>query len=99
GPGAVLHHGQGKWYPGEPLPRWALSCFWRADGQPVWQDAQWLADETRSFACGPEHAATFIDALARRLGVAPDLAIAGYEDAFYYLWKEGCLPPNLDPLQ
>lgn len=97
-PGGLLHYGQGKWYPGEQLPRWALSCFWRADGQPVWHDLSLLADESQPHGHRPEHAERFIRALAHRLGLAGDLALPGYEDAIYYLWKEGTLPPNVDPL-
>ena len=98
-PGGVLHFGQGKWYPGEPLPRWALSCYWRADGAPLWRDHALLADEGQPAGCGPLEAARFVERLATNLDLAPELAVPGYEDVFYYLWKEGGLPINVDPLQ
>jgi len=98
-PAGVLQHGQGKWYPGEPLPRWALYCFWRDDGMPVWRNPALLADEGKEYAYGVKHAYQFIRALAQRLGVPPTYALPGYEDALYYLWKEGTLPVNVDPLQ
>ncbi len=98
-PGAVLHYGQGKWYPGEALPRWALSCYWRPDGVPVWQNLALLADEEQPEDNGAEQAERFIRRLAERLGVNPEWAIPGYEDTFYYLWKEGTLPIGSDPFK
>ncbi len=95
-PGALLHHGQGKWYPGESLPRWAFGCYWRRDGQSVWQDPDLLADDARDYGYGEQEAAHFIRTLADRLGVDPEHATPGFEDAWYYLWKERRLPINVD---
>lgn len=97
GQGGFLHFGQGKWYPGEQLPRWALSIYWRADGQPCWHDPALFADERRPQQYTSEDAGRFIRTLARRLNLADRFIQPAYEDVFYYLWRERRLPVNVDP--
>ena len=67
-PGGLLHYGQGKWYPGESLPRWAFSCYWRKDGVPLWKDPSLLADETVDYGHTDREALRFITALADAAG-------------------------------
>jgi uncharacterized protein (DUF2126 family) len=97
--GGLLHFGQGKWYPGEPLPRWALSCYWRIDGQPMWRNAALLADPESASGAGYEHAAQFGRTLCERLSVDPDYLLPACEDPLYYLWRERQLPAGLEPQQ
>jgi uncharacterized protein (DUF2126 family)/transglutaminase-like putative cysteine protease len=97
-PGGLLHFGQGKWYPGEPLPRWALNCFWRKDGESVWRDLELIADDQRDYGYGAREARSLIEEISRHLGLNPDYVLAGYEDTLYHLWKEGGVPENVDPL-
>jgi len=95
-PGGLLHYGQGKWYPGEPLPRWALGCYWREDGVPLWRDHSLLADETRRYPASLPRVQQFGERLAERLGVEADDLAAAYEDWVYYLWREARQPAELD---
>ena len=97
-PGGLVHHGVGKWYPGEPLPRWALGIFWRSDGETLWEDPALLANLAR----GAQPLVKDIDAafarqLGERLGIAERFVHTAFEDTYYYLWKEGTLPVNVDP--
>jgi uncharacterized protein (DUF2126 family)/transglutaminase-like putative cysteine protease len=97
--GGLLHYGQGKWYPGESLPRWALSCCWRKDGEPIWHDDSLFARENHSYGHGEREAIDFIAELTRVLGVKSKYVIPAYEDAWYYMWRERRLPSNVDPLK
>jgi uncharacterized protein (DUF2126 family)/transglutaminase-like putative cysteine protease len=96
-PGALLHYGQGKWYPGEQLPRWALSAYWRPDGVPVWHDPALFADEEKEGRLGEAQARELIQGIAQELGVDGQYILPGYEDVFYYTWKERRLPVNVTP--
>lgn len=97
GQGGFLHFGQGKWYPGEQLPRWALSIFWRADGQTLWHDPELFADERFPTHYTSEDARRFTTVLAHKLGLTERYIQPGYEDTYYYLWRERRLPVNVDP--
>lgn len=97
-PGGLMHHGQGKWYPGEPLPRWAFGLYFRKDGQPIWRDKWLSADDRMAYHFNANHARDFISHLAQKLGCNPRHAQPGFEDVWYYLWKERRLPTNVDPL-
>ena len=93
--GPLLHFGQGKWYPGEQLPRWALNCHWRRDGQPIWRNPALYALEARPTGATPEIAARFAHAFAERLQLDPGYLFEAFEDTWYYLWRERRLPSNV----
>jgi uncharacterized protein (DUF2126 family)/transglutaminase-like putative cysteine protease len=97
-PLGLAHFGQGKWYPGEQLPRWSLNCFWRKDGESIWSDGALIADERHSYPEAAANAPRLLHAVAQRLGVSKDYVFAAYEDVFYYLLRERKLPANVDPL-
>jgi uncharacterized protein (DUF2126 family)/transglutaminase-like putative cysteine protease len=97
--GPLLHYGQGKWYPGESLPRWALSCYWRKDGKAIWNDPNLIADERVKGKYTSEDAERFIRRLTTHLAVTDEHVAPGFEDVYYYLWKEGTLPVNVDPFK
>ena len=96
--GGFLHTGQGKWYPGEPLPRWAIGVWWRADGQPLWSDPTLVADTRVPGSADLAVAQRFVTGLAGRLGLDASSVITAFEDVPKLLATEAALPANVDPL-
>lgn len=97
--GGMLHYGQGKWYPGEPLPRWAINIYWRTDGKPMWHDAGLFSDETVPDNYTLKEATAFADKLAETLGFPKACLIPAYEDVLAQVQFEEKLPENIDPLK
>ena len=96
-PGGLLHYGQGKWYPGESLPRWAFGLYWRKDGVPVWKNSDLIADVEGPHEAQIEEAGRFAEGTAKRLGLDSEFVIPAFEDPNYWLQKEASLPENVDP--
>jgi len=93
--GGMLHYGQGKWYPGEQLPRWAFALYWRADGQPLWENHALIAGAAPAKPATTEDASRFMQTLCDRLGVDGGNAMPAFEDAGYFMLVEQKLPLNV----
>ncbi|MEM6712114.1 MAG: transglutaminase family protein [Pseudomonadota bacterium] len=107
-PGGLLHYGQGKWYPGESLPRWTFAIYWRADGRPAWRDrslfereeTQVISEQAASEDTSEDRtddAKAVIEAVATSLGVDMTFIMPAYEDPATWLVKEANLPDNVTP--
>jgi uncharacterized protein (DUF2126 family)/transglutaminase-like putative cysteine protease len=96
-PSGLMHFGQGKWYPGESLPRWAFGLYWRDDGKPIWKDEALIDRPVGSNAATVETAELFSAHIATGLGISPDHLIPAYEDPVLWMGKEAQLPFNVDP--
>lgn len=97
GKNGMLHHAQGKWYPGEPLPRWEIGVYWRKDGKSIWKDDSLLAGFTEKGSVEKEMAAIFLKTLTSYLGCTEKTVTPVFEDTFYFLWEQGNLPLDVDP--
>jgi uncharacterized protein (DUF2126 family)/transglutaminase-like putative cysteine protease len=96
-PGGLLHYGQGKWYPGESLPRWAFGLYWRKDGVPIWKNSDLIAKIENPRRADIADAERFAEATAARLGLSSDYVMPAFEDPGHWLQREAALPPNVDP--
>ncbi|NNC55408.1 MAG: IMP dehydrogenase, partial [Pseudomonadales bacterium] len=96
-PNGLLHYGQGKWYPGEEVPRWALGCFWRKDGVPLWHNPDLLARIDTQYGYTQTDAQAFAEALAASAGIDKKYINAAYENAPFFIGQEENLPVGVDP--
>ena len=97
GKGGLLHHAQGKWYPGEPLPRWLIGIHWRKDGEKVWNDPKLLASFAETYKLPEDITSSFLKKLSKKLGTTDTSIIPAYEDGYYFMREEGKLPVDVDP--
>ena len=85
GPGGLIHKGQGKWYPGEPLPRWQYTAIWRNDNYPIWRNEELLDldDKKGSYTVEDSYNLTLL--ISKFLNVPADHIHPAMEDAFYFI--------------
>jgi uncharacterized protein (DUF2126 family)/transglutaminase-like putative cysteine protease len=100
-PQGLVHRGQGRWYPGEPLPRWQIGLYWRTDGQPLWPDDSLLADPWGTDQAGPpapdSAAQDLLAAIADGLSLPLSQVRPAYEDPLSRMAAKARLPKG-DPV-
>ena len=97
GKGGILHQAQGKWYPGEPLPRWSIEICWRKDGRNIWHNKNLFSLFSENTEIPKDADKKFLETLTKYLGISDKHLVPTYEDAFYFMWEEGKLPIDIDP--
>ncbi len=94
--GGALHHAQGKWYPGEDLPRWSTELYWRKDGKKIWHNTKFMTSFSPETVL-PDHASNlFLNTLVKYLKVSHEHIIPAFEDVYHALWEQGNLPFDAD---
>lgn len=83
--GGLVFYGQGKWYPGEPLPRWALGIQWRNDGKKLWQDHGLIAAASTAADTQVPDAQRFAEALLGSLKLPAAKLMPAWEDPLTHL--------------
>jgi uncharacterized protein (DUF2126 family)/transglutaminase-like putative cysteine protease len=100
-PHGLIQRGQGRWYPGEPLPRWQIALYWRTDGRPLWTDDTLLADpwvgEQKGPAADNETAYKLLAGVAEGLGLPLSQVRPAFEDPLSRLAAKARLPRG-DPV-
>ncbi|MEM6915302.1 MAG: transglutaminase family protein [Verrucomicrobiota bacterium] len=96
-PGGMAWFGEGKWYPGEPVPRWAYGIFWRKDGYPMWRSPATQGDPSQEGSFTHEDSGRLMREIASILRIGADCVIPALEDCEYYRWKIASLPLHEDP--
>ena len=103
-PQGLVQHGQGKWYPGEPLPRWQIALHWRTDGRPLWTNDALLAfpwtgeSASDTDPVGAEAARQLLTAIAEGFGLPVAQVRPANEDPLSRLSATVRLPAG-DPVQ
>ncbi len=99
-PNGIVQYGQGKWYPGEPLPRWRNTIFWRQDDKPLWSNRSLLADVSKPGNADLAALEAFALNICQAFDIDNEFLLGVYEDPIPTMWAEAKNPsgkPEAEP--